>query len=112
MDCSGRNHIVKDFAPRTGDFRWYSSGGFHLETDVQMEFEDGRYSCGCGSSPEPAISREEIEEAWKSLSKEYIEDQRRLGWWTERNDKIHSCLMNGGHYVDERGVLLPEWEKE
>lgn len=122
-DCDGSNHVIKGWAyqeesslPR-GFFQnmfnhWFLKAnikGYTFDTP-QYLFEDGRYSCGCPSGCDPAISREEIEAYCLNVTDEYVEEQRRLGWWTEFSDRKRAHLKAGGHTHDERGILLPEWK--
>ena len=67
---------------------------------------------GCSSSPDPALSREEIEKYWLSYSDEDIEESKKNGWWSERCQMIIDHLRAGGHIHDERGILLPEWKQK
>lgn len=104
-DCDGLNHrLVKWLAYRTKP----QYGGV-IEID-QFEKEDGSWSCGCPASPEPAWSREEIEN-FHRISEE---DRERLiegGWWSETNEKQWQALILGEHIVDENGMLYPVYKK-
>jgi hypothetical protein len=112
----GHNHVIKGWVPRA-QFQFfipeYSNKirrGYVFDVP-QFEYEDGYWSCGCGACPDPARTREEMEADWLAIPEKDIEEQRRLGWWTERADRIVAHIRAGGHIHDERGVLLEEWKK-
>lgn len=100
-DCSAVNHVVKGFASSSFTVdRWHARG--YIFRFPQLEFEDGTYSCGCETSPEPPKSQEEIE---TFLLKAY--QTLHPGWPLSKDqEKLRDILLKGEHIVDERGVLL------
>jgi len=80
---------------------WYICNGF------QFRYEHDRLSCGCGSCPDPARTKEEIEQAWLTLEPEEV----KLLPDNSREFRIYCWLKAGGHVYDDDGVLLPEWQK-
>jgi hypothetical protein len=108
-DCDYLNHIVKGFTPSHfyhTNKSWYGHGikGYFMDDDLQVEFVDGRWSCGCPASPCDPYTREEIE---KCLLDHYE--------YNYPGDEVDSAvrlrrdaLRTGRHIVDERGLLLPE----
>jgi len=103
-DCDGFNHVVKE--PMLSYHRWH--GQTLVPQISQLEFEDGRYSCGCPGGPMPACSREEIERYF-TMTDEQVKERKTAGWWSQRDEKIHEALRSGKHICDERGVLLKEF---
>lgn len=102
-DCDGLNHIIKSVDSR---YRlavyWDHKGCIVLSVD-QFKFEDGRYSCGCLTSPDPALSQEEVESKMKAF----------LDYWRYPSpyyQKMREAFAAGKHICDERGILLPEFE--
>lgn len=115
-DCDYANHVVRGFY--TTKFRhsnrWYGGGrGYFFDFDGQVEFEDGRLSCGCPVSPCTPSTREEIESDY-------------LTWCEEENVETAvddftgkpypacviarlQALRAGQHITDERGIMLPEF---
>ena len=106
-DCDAFNHRVKN---HMGDFLHWDKNFYRFVLD-QLEFEDGRYSCGCSGGPAPAWTREQIEEYWKQgFTDEAIADSKAGGWWTVNSQKMYEALMKEGrHICDENGIKLPEF---
>lgn len=75
----------------------------------RVEFEDGKWSCGCCGSPEPAMTRENIEQYFRNLySGKSMERLKEGGWWSESSQKRKEALDAGRHICDEYGIILPE----
>lgn len=74
----------------------------------QVAFENGRWSCGCGYSPSPAESREEIEGGFLKYYEENPEELQKLDE-NSHSFKVYCWLKAGGHICDEAGIKLPEW---
>lgn len=113
-DCDYLNHVVKGF-PYPPIYHtnkaWYGHGiaGYFMGgDDLQVEFVDGRWSCGCPASPCEAWSREEIEESLlEHYEYHYAGDDVDVVIRRRRD-----ALRAGQHIVDERGLLLPEFIEE
>lgn len=100
-DCGVVNHVVKGFAYNDFQSKTCHANGYHLDFP-QLIFEDGSWSCGCETSPEPPHSREWIE---IFLLKSYSNPQP--GWpLSDDQKKLRDILLKGEHVVDERGILL------
>ena len=96
-DCDGLNHRIVKFAGH-----YYYDNVLSLE---QAEFDDGRWSCGCPWSPEPAWTRERIEA--------YVLDYTKNGppsYITDRDHKRREAIESGKHICDENGFLLEEFK--
>jgi hypothetical protein len=109
-DCDGLNHvIVKPIWRRATFSHWYGKPirGWWFDAD-QYEFTDGRWSCGCPASPDPPLSREEIE----TYMQAYVSDAklREQGWTiTVYHEALRQAFAAGEHVCDERGILLPKF---
>lgn len=100
-DCDALNHIVKGFATKRFIFKNWRSAGY-VFVFPQLEYEDGTWSCGCETSPEPPMTREQIE---TYLLQRYLNPSP--GWPLSDDQKtLRDTLLRGEHIVDERGVLL------
>lgn len=98
-DCDAFNHRIKEWLPRQ----------FSNVTLVeQFVDEQGQWSCGCGGSPDPAGTREEIEEYF-NYTKEQVEAQG--GWWTELAQARGEALRRGDHICDENGFVYNEFSR-
>lgn len=117
QDCDGFNHIVKKLVTYTYAGKITNRKGltsFQNETwrrkgyvfvFPQVEFEDGRYSCGCEGTPEPPEARDLIE---KRALHWYLNPNP--GWpLTEMQVKRKDALLRGEHITDEQGVLLEDF---
>lgn len=102
-DCDGFNHVVSK-VPFYHTTMWTTNS---IILDIcQIEFEDGRLSCGC-SPPEKPLTREEIE----SYHKSWYNEEKLKQWWEDFTIhlKRYKALMSGQHICDENGILLPEF---
>lgn len=100
-DCGVVNHVVKGFARNhfTNEL-WRSKG--YVFVFPQLVYEDGTWSCGCESSPEPPRSRSYIE---TFLQEMYMEEDP--GWPLSNHQiRLRDSLLRNEHVVDDRGVLL------
>ena len=88
-------------------YRGFHKAGYFLVLP-QFAFDDGKWSCGCCSSPEPAKTREEIEKSWIDITNEQLQEMDE----NSREFRIYCWLKAGGHIHDENGMVLPEWRKE
>jgi hypothetical protein len=106
-DCDAFNHRVKK--PLGYFHRW--DKGFHKFVLDQLEFEDGRWSCGCPGGPGPALTREQIEKYTRDgFTDESIANSKRDGWWTDNSQKMYEALIKEGrHICDEDGIKFPEF---
>ena len=104
-DCDGYNHEVIEIA--TMDC-WPSYFGKAPMLDSQFLREDGRWSCGCPTSPEHPWSSARIRDFQKIffLDEEQVADAKRAGTWTERSEKIRQALIDGEPITDKRGLPL------
>ena len=113
-DCDGFNHVVVKWLPSIRDFTYWSYSGSYIKgwvIDVdQFEKQNGGWSCGCETSPDPPVSREYIEQ----YIKKYLNDPKlnEQGWVTNEglDKKRREALNNGEHICDERGILLEEYK--
>lgn len=102
-DCDGHNHRVKKVLAERRN--WIRNNT--LIYFDQLEFEDGRWSCGCGSGPDSAIVREILEKDFLEwCGEEDIRKKRPKFVGT-----IEPILKAGGHIFDDDGILLPEIRK-
>lgn len=106
-DCDAFNHRVKK--PLGYFYHW--DRGFHKFVLDQLEFEDGRWSCGCPGGPGPALTREQIEACIKDgFSDEAIAQSKAGGWWGNASQRMYDALIKEGrHICDKDGVKLPEF---
>ena len=104
-DCDALNHRVKG-PINYGFIKWYKTT-YIFQLD-QVEFEDGRWSCGCPGGPRPAWTREQIEK-YMLLTDEEIARSKADGWWSDLAQKRQNALRAGQHICDENGILLPEF---
>lgn len=108
QDCDGFNHLVKDIILYK---RFYKKGWIVYDLDIIKE--NGYYFCGCMHGMlEPAWAAEKIQEfySFKDYSQDYINHQRKLGWWTEKNDKQLQFVKSGGKVCNELGMPTDEWK--
>lgn len=105
-DCDAFNHRVKG---HRGYFQRWDRNFYKFVLD-QLEFEDGRWSCGCSGGPGPALTREQIEAYMKAgFTEEAIANSKRDGWWTVNSQKMADAINEGRHICDEHGIKLPEF---
>jgi len=119
-DCDYFNHVVKGFRPdetfQHSNRAWYGRGrGYFFDFD-QVEFEDGRWSCGCPASPCPPSTREDIEQGYLTWCREK-DVENAIDSFTKKPypevvRRRYRTLVVGGHIVDARGVMLPEFASE
>ncbi len=106
-DCDAFNHRVK--GPIFHGFVRWDDNTYVFQLD-QLEFEDGRYSCGCPGGPGPAWTREQIENYMREgFTDESIAESKKFGWWTTNSQKMCEALREGRHICDENGIKLPEF---
>ena len=105
-DCDGFNHKVTGH--KIYYMRW--TGNLSILCVDRLTFEDGGWSCGCPSGPEPAYTREQVEQYFHDMTPEYIEHQKHLGWWSEYSQKMYDAIKRGDHICDENGIILPEYK--
>lgn len=106
-DCDAFNHRVRK--PLGYFYHW--DKGFHKFVLDQLEFEDGRWSCGCPGGPGPALTREQIEK-YLLLTDDEVEDSKKSGWWSGKSQAMQDTLKAGQHVCDENGIKLPEFNTE
>jgi len=107
-DCDGYNHEVIKVATLEC---WPSYFGGAPVLDSQFLREDGRWSCGCPTSPEPPWPNARIRRFQKIffLDEEQVAQARAAraaGVWTERSEHIRQALLAGEPITDERGLPL------
>lgn len=114
-DCDYLNHIVKGFRPYRRFYNtnkaWHGRGikGYFLNDALQVEFIDGRWSCGCPASPCDPFTREDIENHLRQHLLDVdsvVEDDL-----DERSLRLRDALRTGRHVVDEQGLLLAEFQE-
>lgn len=104
-DCDGFNHVVRG---RRDDGRLTVGMKSVSVVEVsQFEFEDGRWSCGCPTSPDPPETREAIEASTLRYLSTVGEDEWQ--YHGKRGRDRLEALRRGEHVCDERGILLPEF---
>jgi hypothetical protein len=104
QDCDGFNHRVKKpIVERLREGR--NSKVIFFD---RLEFDDGKWSCGCPAGVDYPLSREEIERYWLAWCKDPIGKE----YWADFIDKIEPILSSGGHICDENGLLLAEFEQK
>lgn len=110
-DCDGLNHRVVEWLVERREFHHWREGVHKGWVFSMSQFirEDGCYSCGCPSGPEPAKTREEIESYFLEVTDEHIEDLKRQKWWTELAERRLQALRRGEHVCDEQGTILQEY---
>lgn len=106
-DCDGFNHICSKIDCNRLYFRKGS-----IIVGVTYYREDNSYFCSC---VEPVLCRarttEDIKKYWAldKLPQEFINEQRKLGWWTKIDDRRLEFVKNCGNCCDERGLPTKEW---
>ena len=122
-DCDGFNHVIRGLSnnkdhltpldPQIDFLRDNHTSGVSVApwNIPQYLFEDGYLSCGCPTGCEPAMSREDIEEYFLSMTDEYIAEEKRRGWWNANAQKRVDAVRAGRHLCDERGILYPEYAR-
>lgn len=105
-DCDAMNHIIKRaITSYRSSEQWldHGRGARMLDLD-QFEFEDGRWSCGCPTSPERPYSKEKIEQIIRdtlaAVKPEHLED-------TLKHSPVYRAFHEGREICDEKGMLLP-----
>lgn len=113
-DCYGANFHIKGLTSspkwRVGDRGWslFRRGRLVVACIEQVEYVEGLLSCGCNASPEPPLTREQIEQSilsWVTDSSMEQWDYHRADW----RKQVLAALQRGEHVLDEEGVYLPEY---
>ena len=117
-DCSGFNRIVKKIEP---DYIRSKKGWAVVNVDFTTEPHDGGCSLiHCGVTK--AVPREELESDYISSHTQWRDkwvDQLKMWYgkdkeaWEKRISLIDRRIVivqSGGHFLDERGILLPEFD--
>lgn len=119
-DCDGLNHVIAKICPRLGIYfytyhKFWSGNSIrgYLFEFPELEFEDGRVSCGDGwGIPHPAAPRAELEK-WLLVWYEALASRNQFDDYNvaflATQEKRYARLKSGGHIMDERGVLLKEF---
>lgn len=102
-DCDGFNHRLAE-DPKAERI-WNGLPEFR-----QLVFTDGRWSCGCPYGPYKPRTPEQIVQ-FHNCSDDYIAEQKRLGWWTDRNQVLVDRIRQGLPITDEDGVKLQFLER-
>jgi hypothetical protein len=110
-DCDGFNHVVKGLVG-PDRYRVYTADrelkAWYWYED-QLEFADGRFSCGCPAGIQPALSREDIEKWYRGWLDYYVSTDDGKGFVTQQHHLMHKALQKGKHICDERGIILDEY---
>lgn len=110
-DCDGFNHVIRDVVKPSRrwskDWLEASSEASVLSID-QFELENGSWSCGCPTSPEPAKTQEAIEKDFARWLEDADPQQMSNPVVYERMKK---ALQEGRHICDEQGKRLPEFRE-
>lgn len=103
------NFVITEMPPpRICDMgHWHGRGNGWVKFEIeQFKYHNGYLSCGCGWCPSPPLTREHIESfyvKWEASE------------WGDPNDptvqKRLAAIQGGQHICDERGVFLPEFER-
>ena len=113
-DCSGFNKVLKEIFPiyRESKRGWAITG---------VDFTTEPYNGGCSlfhCGVEPEVPRDVLENHYESNSfsddsirKWYGEDTTTADKWIALKNKRINVVKSGGHFLDEHGVLLPEFER-
>lgn len=106
FDCYGSNFHVKCLHGST--VAWYRKRRVKVAEVSQLEFIEGVWSCGCGTSPEPPQSRATIEATLlTSLPDQIVRTREPTA--RARRERALAALQRGDHVLDEEGVFLPEF---
>lgn len=120
-DCSGFNVIIREIDP---DVRTFHNGWFIQNVDFTVE----PYGGGCSlmhCGVEPPKPRELLEKEYLVDMEDYLNSSGpgSASYWYGGLDNPKykkeienlrnrlDTLKNGGHILDERGILLPEFRK-
>lgn len=97
-DCDGFNHILAE-DPQVFE-TWNGLPEFE-----QLLFDDGKLSCGCPYGPDEPWTPEQIMQ-FHHLKDDQIAEQKRLGWWSDKDQALIDRIRQGLPITDEDGIKL------
>lgn len=121
-DCDGFNHRISHYVYRFAytpysDISWKTNN--HRRPTMVfvcrgVNFDNGSMNCGCSDSPAIAMSRDEIENMFRSyLNQEEINQLKEDGWENQHEQWMLDTLNRGEHICDENGFpIFPNFEKD
>ena len=107
-DCDGFNHRAVHVKYYRRNFKrgW-------IVVEVTAMRDDGCNFCGClNQFLELARTSEAIQEyhSFSGYTPGMISEQRELGWWTDKTDRLKAFIDSGGRCCDVEGLPSEGWK--